>query len=622
MENKQCNVVFYGEILPGKNSNEVKKKLEALFKTDEKKIERLFSKTRFVIKKNIDCQAAQKYVDAFEKAGAICNVEEIQPPASQERQQLLPTELKKAPLNRRERDFRPLLKYLSVWVIAIFLIIIFAKNSVLLRNLFLFYSDGIYEVTKASDSLPTQEEPAETIDIYEISELRKMLSDERFEELNTVLEEYQSAFENDQTDEYKLYDAYNAFYMTVSAYEDFFKKWIDTTPDKYQPYLATAQYYYAKGWESRGYKFKKDTPEEQFEEMRLFFDEAEDNLRLALNINPNLMIAYKILMGIYNATENYDGENEIIKKTLELFPYSFLIKSTCSWAKEPRWGGSYMYMEEMAKNAEIYSDKNPKLSVLYGFIYYDQGKILKQKEKYEKALELFDKALLFGDHWVFYNERAKIYHYHLKEYDRALDDINRSIELRPVMLKNYLVRSRIYFAQSNYIHAIDDLHTAEIIKPGDSGIQKWKEWASKNLLNRGHSVFKTDIQEAIEYYDLSFEFDDNNFETYYWRGVAFNRLNRYESASMNFRTAIEINPHHFESYRMIDSILARDRQWDTIISYWNTFIALEPAHAGAYFERAGTHYHNKDFENAMYDLKKACELGNKNACKRYNMNKQ
>jgi hypothetical protein len=34
-------------------------------------------------------------------------------------------------------------------------------------------------------------------------------------------------------------------------------------------------------------------------------------------------------------------------------------------------------------------------------------------------------------------------------------------------------------------------------------------------------------------------------------------------------------------------------------------------------ERSGTYYHKKDFANALKDLKKSCELGNKEACTRY-----
>ena len=74
---------------------------------------------------------------------------------------------------------------------------------------------------------------------------------------------------------------------------------------------------------------------------------------------------------------------------------------------------------------------------------------------------------------------------------------------------------------------------------------------------------------------------------------------------------------------MIDYIFARDQQWDTIIDYWNAFLEVAPDHAEAYLERAGTNYHNKNIEAAMDDLERSCELGNKEACKRYNdLNKE
>jgi tetratricopeptide (TPR) repeat protein len=278
-------------------------------------------------------------------------------------------------------------------------------------------------------------------------------------------------------------------------------------------------------------------------------------------------------------------------------------------------------MEEIAKKAEKYFDKNPELPILYGMIYYDQGRAFKENKKFKKALELQDKALLFGSHWAFYNERATIYHFFLKEYDVALDNINRSIELRPVISESYLLRSRIFFAKEDYFNSISDLQTAERLKPGHSETQKWREWAAGNLLHQGHELLKTEPRQAIEDYNLSVEFDDNNFETYHWRGVAFGRLKDEVSALSDFETAIRLNPHHFDSYHMIDYIYAKDEEWDTIIRYWDQYIDLEPDDAEAYFERAGTHYHNQDLESAIDDLKTSCELGNENACQKYNQMK-
>ncbi|MBP1747401.1 MAG: hypothetical protein H6Q54_2016 [Deltaproteobacteria bacterium] len=510
--------------------------------------------------------------------------------------------------------------FLTIVVVGVivFLAIIIVKHfGTLFEPLRSLLGPKVYEVTKASKNLPISKVPDETIEVGQMVELRRMLQHEQLEELNVILDEYQNLFEKDPRNEYKVHDAYRAFDLTVPSYEDFFKKWINASPDKCQPYLAIAQYYYARGWEKRGYKWAKETQEEQFKGMRFYFSKAEENLKVALKINPNLIVGYHILIGIHNANGDDAAEDSTIEKASALFPHSFLIKSDSLWAKEPRWGGSYVIMEEIAKKAEKYCDINPKLFALYGFIYCDQAKNLRRNKRYEEATDLFTKAISFGDHWTFYNERADVYHFHLKEYDRALEDINRSIKLRPTIDRSYRMRSRIYFAKANYTDSIENLHAAEMVRPGDPETKEWREWASKSLLNKGHRLFKTDLHGAIENYSLSVKFGDQNFETYYWRGMAFYRLENFKSALPDLELAIEMNPRHFESYRMVDYILAKDQQWGRIISHWNKFLELEPDHAGAYLERAGAHHHNKDFENALADLKKSCELGNQEACKRY-----
>jgi len=509
--------------------------------------------------------------------------------------------------------------FLSIIVIGIlvFFTIVAVKYIDSRSYLKQIFGNKAYEVTKPSKNLPTLTEPRGTIDIAQIVNLRDMLQNKEFEQLNAVLKEYQNCFKEDQTDEYKVYDAYRTFYLTDPLYEKFFEKWINNSPDKCQPYLALAHYYCAKGWESRGYKFKKDTSEERFEGMRFYFSKAEENLKTALKINPDLMVGYNILINIYNATGNDAAEDKTIESAIALFPHSFLVRYAGAWAKQPRWGGSYKDIEEIAKEAERYSNINPELTALYGLIYYDRGRIYRSNKRYTKAIDLFTEALTFGDHWSIYYERAKIYHFDLKEYNSALEDINRCIELRPVIDEIYRMRSRIYFAKGDYSYSLEDLHTAELLSPGEPSTTKWKEWASKKLLNKGYKLLKTDIDAAFENYNLSIEFDDDNFESYYQRGFAFNSIEDFKSALSDFNRAIEINPHHFESYRMVDYMLARDKQWDTIIEYWNRFLELEPDHARAYLERAGTYYHNKKFERALDDLGKSCDLGNKEACKRY-----
>jgi tetratricopeptide (TPR) repeat protein len=509
------------------------------------------------------------------------------------------------------------IKFIFIWLIVFSAVIGVNHFEIRFDRLRSLFGSHVYETAKASKNLPVSTKADDTIEIAQVIELRRMLQNGQLDRLNLVLEKYQKLFEENPCNEYKVYDAYHAFGIIVPSYEDLLEKWINAFPDKYQPYLAIAQYYYANGWENRGYKWTKDTPKEQFEGMRLSFSKAEENIKTALKINPNLIVGYHLLINIYNAEGDNAAENGIIEKASKLFPASFIIRSDNLWAKEPRWGGSYASMAEIAKSVEKYCNINPKLAALYGFICCDQAKNFKRDKRYEEAVALFTKAISFGDHWEFYNERADVYHFYLKEYDRALEDINRSIELRPTIHESYRLRSRIYFAKVDYDNSLKDLLTAEILRPGDSDTEEWKKWAAEYLLNKGHNLFKTDLKGAIEQYSLSAKFDEQNFEPYYWRGLVFYRLEQFTSALSDLDLAIGINPHHFESYRMVDYILAKDQQWDKIISYWDRFLELEPYHADAYLERAGIHYHNKDLNNALIDLEKSCELGNQEACKRY-----
>ena len=74
---KQFNVVFGGAVSGGRNVEEVKKNLAILFKADGTKIDQLFETPQVVLKRNVDYEQAMKYQAALQRAGAICDVEEV-----------------------------------------------------------------------------------------------------------------------------------------------------------------------------------------------------------------------------------------------------------------------------------------------------------------------------------------------------------------------------------------------------------------------------------------------------------------------------------------------------------------------------------------------------------------
>ena len=70
-------------------------------------------------------------------------------------------------------------------------------------------------------------------------------------------------------------------------------------------------------------------------------------------------------------------------------------------------------------------------------------------------------------------------------------------------------------------------------------------------------------------------FNSQDTEAYYWRGVAYSRLGRLDLAVADLEKAIELNPHHFDSYLALDDTLFQKLELDRIIEHWNR-ITPEP----------------------------------------------
>ncbi len=72
--NERYSVVLTGEVLEGRNLDDVKASLAVLFKTDAKGIEQLFARAPVRIKADLEHSTAIKYQAAVEKAGALCEL--------------------------------------------------------------------------------------------------------------------------------------------------------------------------------------------------------------------------------------------------------------------------------------------------------------------------------------------------------------------------------------------------------------------------------------------------------------------------------------------------------------------------------------------------------------------
>jgi len=82
MSEKIFEIAFSGEIMPGADLETVKRKIATVFKADEARLAQLFSGRRMLIKRQADEITMIKYRGAFQKAGAICEVVELNEPVA------------------------------------------------------------------------------------------------------------------------------------------------------------------------------------------------------------------------------------------------------------------------------------------------------------------------------------------------------------------------------------------------------------------------------------------------------------------------------------------------------------------------------------------------------------
>jgi hypothetical protein len=99
-EMKTFDIVFRGDIQFGQNLNDVKLKLQQLFKIDAVKVDALFSGKPVVLKRGLDKTSAEKYQDVLTKAGAIVDLVSVT--NTEQAKTATKPEINKTPLNQTQ----------------------------------------------------------------------------------------------------------------------------------------------------------------------------------------------------------------------------------------------------------------------------------------------------------------------------------------------------------------------------------------------------------------------------------------------------------------------------------------------------------------------------------------
>ncbi len=405
-----------------------------------------------------------------------------------------------------------------------------------------------------------------------------------------------------------------AFESADPALTPLLDAWVAAT-DAWPARLARATHFNAVAWQRRGSKWSRETSDEQRAELREVLKKSVDDAKLVLERNPKAAPAYRLLISAAMAIGDNRACLRLAEQALAIAPASLRIRTRLAGCMLPRWGGSYEALTALAQEASTHVKENPALASLAGWVDWDRGRIVANDKRYDEAIGFYTKAIGAGEYWEFYESRARAY-YAQKRYTDALADLARALALEPDDPDVLVLRAKTLKALGRQEDAIADIRLATELDTTNDDLVAFRNFENEAAAFEGYQALEVrkDPAGAIRRLTTAIDMTEGSGDVFYRRGRAYLALSDTTNALADFERAIRLDPRHFEAYRNVDYILAKQGDWDGIIERWTRYIELEPMSGPALLERGGARHHKGDEVNARADLRKACSLGTTEAC--------
>lgn len=445
-------------------------------------------------------------------------------------------------------------------------------------------------------------------------EVRKLLREERFEELHGILDDYQTALEEDRFKEDWVFDAYAAFGSADPSLTPLLDAWVKARSEDYTAHLARGVHRVSVGFGERGAKTVSKTTEAQLEAMAKTFDRARGDLDRALELRAGLHVAYRAKIQMDRTQGRRDDMTEAYRAACALTPTSYHVHEQYLVALTPRWGGSYEAMDaELAELAPAMAAA-PRLATLRGRPEWDRARVQRKDGELATAAALLDQALIHGPDPVVLRERARVLRMQ-KMYVEALIDLDAALDMAPQDPMILIQRGQTLLPMDRIDHAILAFEAAEALDPAARGLDDWKGDVAGQLVKMGHREYEAaNMETALAHLDRARQLAPLSAEPHYWKGRVHLKQEDHTTALTEFEQAIARDAAHIEAVRNVDWILAKQDKWDEVVEHWDRFLTDNPESGDGYLERAGTYRHKGDMTAARADLDTACRLGQEKAC--------
>lgn len=297
---------------------------------------------------------------------------------------------------------------------------------------------------------------------------------------------------------------------------------------------------------------------------------------------------YKKSLNIFSSLINKDFFNE---KYLEYFIKIFFLKRKYEDCK--KYISRLVKINPLNLNAYItYSDviyevdgvkeaigyllslpdviKNTSLVMSKLLIFYYKIGDNKSYLLYKKDLENFNKKDEFLENFLL--ERSLLE----ERFEESLVYIDNILKLRPKRIDLYLVKSKIFFAQSKFEESLYFLNVLE---------EKFSLFPEIYLLKAKIYFQQNKYEESLVEIEKEEKFNSVQVETLYLKGSIFLKQGNLDFSENFFKKSLEINPNYIGSLIGMANISEQRKNYPWALSIYNKIILLDPSLVEIYKSR-------------------------------------
>ena len=290
---------------------------------------------------------------------------------------------------------------------------------------------------------------------------------------------------------------------------------------------------------------------------------AEDQLKVAIKIQPNQVDTLFYLGMVYTDQGRFAEAKELLGKALSLNAKDERVLYRLGVLYE-KLGQENLAQNEYHK-ALVLKPELETVRLRLGQLYSKTGRFKEAEEQFNKVLEL--NAESEGG-----RNNLGVLYYQTDRFGQAEVEYLRVIKTWPRKVQAYNNLGILYYETKKYEDA--EIIYQKVLELDPNYIEAKNNFGVLNLaMNKN--------KDALRLLQSSKSMDPKRVDTLYYLGMAYMAERKWLSAQKEFRAALSLNSDNADIYDKIGIVLAQQEKWEKSREAFQSALRLDPSHLSA-----------------------------------------